>query len=89
MNIRTPFIMASVIVLFALFSLSVSNGGTVVIKPGRFDHFTLQIPERLVAGEGFVVKVQVYDAYNNLITNFSESDKEFVVSATGSATVQP
>jgi len=45
-------------------------------KAGQFDHFTLQSPERAVAGENFVIKVSVYDANNNLITNFSETSKE-------------
>lgn len=66
-----------------------SQAGTVVVKPGQFDHFTLQIPDRLIAGENFIVRVQVYDANNNLITNFSETGKEFKVEIQGAATAQP
>lgn len=82
-------IILSVICLVALFSLSASYAGTVIVKPGRFDHFTLQVPERIVAGESFVIRAQVYDSQNNLITNFSESGEECEVTVTGSAYVHP
>lgn len=79
----------SLISSFTLFLLSVVYAGTVIVKPGSFNHFTLQVPERTVAGESFVIRAQVYDSHNNLITNFSESGKEFKVVVTGSANVQP
>ncbi|MEW6675580.1 MAG: hypothetical protein AB1348_06215 [Nitrospirota bacterium] len=78
-----------IISFIVFFSLSISYAGTVIVKPGKFDHFTLQVPDRIIAGESFVIKALVYDSNNNLITNFSESGKEFKVSATGSAHVQP
>jgi hypothetical protein len=77
------------LISFLILSLSISYAGTVVVKPGRFDHFTLQAPERTIAGESFVIRAQVYDSHDNLITNFSEAGKEFKVSVTGSANVQP
>lgn len=82
-------IISSLICIITLFFLSSSFAGTVIVKPGRFNHFTLQIPERIVAGESFVIRVQVYDSHNNLITNFSEAGKEFKVGVTGLANVQP
>jgi len=66
-----------------------ASAGTVVVKPGQFDHFTIQLPEKAVAGENFIIKVQAYDLNNNLITNFIESGKEFRIDAGGSAVVQP
>jgi len=75
--------------LFTLFYLSTSYAGTVIVKPGRFDHFIIQVPERIIAGESFVIKAQVYDSHNNLITNFSEAGKEFRIAVAGSASVQP
>ncbi len=75
--------------VFMLYLYSVVSAGTVVIKPGQFDHFTLQMPDKAVAGENFVVKISVYDASKNLITNFSEMGKEFRVDVNGSATTQP
>lgn len=85
----TDMLVFSVISFLVFFSLSISYAGTVIVKPGKFDHFTLQVPDRIIAGESFVIKALVYDSNNNLITNFSESGKEFKVSATGSAHVQP
>lgn len=86
-GVRTRFLILSM--FFTFLSCSLALAGTVVIKPGKFDHFTLQMPDRAVAGENFVVKVSVYDANKNLITNFSETGKEFRVDANGTATVQP
>ncbi len=75
--------------LFVLVFLSTSYAGTVIVKPGRFDHFIIQVPERIIAGESFVIKAQVYDSHNNVITNFSEAGKEFRIAVAGSASVQP
>ena len=86
-GVRTRFLILSM--FFTFLSCSLALAGTVVIKPGKFDHFTLQMPDRAVAGENFVVKVSVYDSNKNLITNFSETGKEFRVDANGTATVQP
>ena len=77
------------IVSLIFLSHTAAYAGTIVIKPGQFDHFTLQAPDKIVAGENFVIKVYVYDANNNLITNFSEYGKEFKVEASGASTVQP
>ncbi len=74
--------------LAALFP-SHTAAGTVVVKPGRFDHFTMQMPARVIAGEDFIIKVQVYDVNDNLITNFSEIGKEFTAHVDGSAVIQP
>jgi len=79
----------SVLVLYALSAMTVAEAGTIIVKPGKFDHFTLEVPERTVAGEGFFIKALVYDLQNNLITNFSESGKDFKVAVTGSATLVP
>ncbi|MHB8882671.1 MAG: hypothetical protein ACYC69_14330 [Thermodesulfovibrionales bacterium] len=65
------------------------QAGTVVVKPGQFDHFTLQLPDKAIAGENFIVRVQAFDLNNNLITNFIESGKEFKIDVSGSAAVQP
>lgn len=81
--------LAALTILIMLCSLTGADAGTIIVKPGKFDHFMLSVPDGGVAGESIVVRVQVYDAYQNLITNFSESGKEFRVTASGSATVQP
>lgn len=88
MKIKTTRIIL-LISLFIGLTLSISLAGTVVVKPGKFDHFVFQIPERIVAGENAVIKVMIYDAHDNIITNFAESGREFRVEITGSAIVQP
>ena len=87
-ELKISLILLSIVSLFFLLT-NIAYSGTIVIKPGRFDHFTLQAPDKIVAGENFVMKVYVYDAHNNLITNFSEYGKEFKVDVSGSSTVQP
>lgn len=80
------------IVLLALAALLCSPAGNayaIRVAPGMFDHFALQLPEKITAGEVVVIRVLCQDSYNNLITNFSESGREFIVSVSGSATVQP
>lgn len=75
--------------LFIVFTTSLTFAGTVLVRPGRFDHFVLQVPERIIAGESTIIKVIVYDAHDNIITNFVESGREFRIGVTGSALVQP
>lgn len=80
--------------LFTLFFLLLSGYqdalcGTIMIKPGRFNHFTLHIPSTPIAGDSFVVRLQAYDIYNNLITDFNETDRDFEVGVTGSAQAEP
>jgi hypothetical protein len=86
MKIKT---ILSVLSLVILLGISYADAGTIIVQPGRFDHFTLEAPDKAIAGESFFVKAFVYDLQNNLITNFSESGKEFRVTVTGSAMVQP
>jgi len=77
------------IVLFLLSSGYQAMGGTITIRPGRFDHFTVQIPSTPIAGDSFIVRLQAYDIYNNLITDFSESGRDFEIKVSGSAQVEP
>ena len=87
-ELKISLILLSIVSLFFLHN-NIAYSGTIVIKPGQFDHFTLQAPDKIVAGENFVMKVYVYDANNNLITNFSEYGKEFKVEVSGPSTIQP
>ncbi len=78
-----------IMAVFLFYLSSIVSAGTVVVRPGQFDHFTLQMPDKAVAGENFVVKVTAYDSNKNLITNFSETGKEFRVDVSGQAITQP
>lgn len=64
-------------------------GDTITIKPGRFSHFTLHIPSTPIAGDSFIVRLQAYDIYNNLITDFNETGRDFETGVSGSAQVEP
>lgn len=90
-NIFSPksLLLAIVVILFVFAASNVSHSGNIIVKPGGFDHFAVQLPEKVRAGEGVVVKLQAYDMHDNLITNFAETGKEFKVSVSGSAQAQP
>lgn len=88
-QMSTKILMFLLAVCFTFSLISLSGAGTIVVKPGQFDHFTLQAPERIIAGETFIIKVQGYDSNKNLITNFSERGKEFKNSINSSCTIQP
>lgn len=68
---------------------SSSSAGEIVVKPGKFDHFNVSMPETIVAGEEALIKIQAVDALNNLIVNFGETEKDFNLSVSGSAVVKP
>ncbi len=68
---------------------SFSHAGEIMIKPGKFDHFNVSLPEKIVAGEDTTVSLQAVDAFNNVLFNFGDSQREFQIWVTGSATVKP
>jgi hypothetical protein len=91
-NISIPKKILTFLVSIAFCVLVVSGisyGGNIIVKPGKFDHFSIQMPEKVKAGEGFMVRLFTYDAHDNLITDFGETGKDFKVSVSGAATVQP
>lgn len=65
------------------------HSGEIVIKPGKFDHFNISMPERIVAGEEVSIRLQAVDAFNNIITKFGETGKEFHATVSGSASISP
>lgn len=79
----------TVLVIGLLMFSGFAYSGSIMVKPGNFDHFAIQLPDRVKAGESFMVRLQVYDAHNNLISNFEETGKDFRVAVSGSAQVQP
>jgi len=82
-------LLAPLVILFVLAASNASHSGNIIVKPGGFDHFAVQLPEKVRAGEGFIVRLQAYDMHDNLITNFAETGKEFKVLVSGSAQAQP
>lgn len=61
----------------------------ILIKPGRLDHFVIKIPELTRTGEEFSVELQVYDKYDNLITNYATTGKDIQVTISGQAEIRP
>ncbi|HMK44362.1 MAG TPA: hypothetical protein VK445_09515 [Dissulfurispiraceae bacterium] len=59
------------------------------MQPGKFDHFDLKLPQKLSAGEKVTVEVTAVDAFNNIISNFADSRRDFMVSASGACSVTP
>lgn len=88
---KRSFFLLSLVALF--FLLSAFNeeviGGAITVKPGKFNHFNIHIPSVPIAGESFVVRLQAYDIYNNLITDFNETGRDFEIGVSGNAQVEP
>lgn len=75
-------------VLVILLCVQAGNVYAVRATPGRFDHFALQLPGKILAGEDINIKVLAQDYHNNLILNFKESGRAFNVSVSTPANVR-
>ncbi|MEK6693355.1 MAG: hypothetical protein AABY44_08020 [Nitrospirota bacterium] len=90
-NTHKRFLFLLILSLFCLFLSGYHDlkAATITVKPGKFSHFTVQIPPAPIAGENIVVRLQSYDMYNNLITDFNETGREFEIRVSGSAKAEP
>jgi len=87
---RFPFLLLFLILFFfLLLEYDEPRAATITVKPGKFSHFTIQIPPAPIAGENFIVRLQSYDMYNNLITDFNETGREFEIKVSGNAQAEP
>lgn len=75
--------------LVFLFAASQAHGSTILVKPGKLDHFVITAPPTAVAGEGFMVRIEPYDASNNLITEFRGKSGVFTINVSGGGEVAP
>jgi hypothetical protein len=87
-NVKILIFLQLIIAVIAAVPLLV-HSGEIVVKPGKFDHFNILMPDRIVAGEDVSIRLQAVDAFNNIITNFGETGKEFHLTVSGSASVNP
>jgi len=87
-GVRRVWQLVALILVVALMPVG-AGAAEISIKPGKFSHFNLIAPESIIAGETATLQLQAVDAYNNIITNFSEQATEFRLTATGNATVSP
>jgi hypothetical protein len=78
------------VVFFLLIAIpSLSFSGEIMVQPGKFDHFNIKLPQKITAGEKVAVEITAVDSFNNIITAFSDSRREFVISVSGSANATP
>jgi len=87
-GVRFLIFLQSIIAIIAVLP-SLVHSGEIVVKPGKFDHFNITMPDRIVAGEDVSIRLQAVDAFNNIITNFGETGKEFHATVSGSASISP
>jgi len=76
-------------VLLGLSVATVSRATTILVKPGRLDHFVLTAPPTALAGENFLVRIEPFDANGNLITEFRGKAGVFAVNVSGGGEVVP
>lgn len=74
-----------VIILLCVFS---GSGYALRVAPGRFDHFALQLPEKIAAGEELTIKILAQDYHNNLIPDFSGTGRAFNISVSAPSTIR-
>lgn len=63
--------------------------GAITVRPAGLDHLAVSVPADVKAGEEFRIRLEAYDAHNNLITNFSETGRDIQASVSGSAEARP
>ena len=67
-TIRRTILTAAIAATLPLSAAAPARAATVLVKPGRLDHFVLTAPPSALAGESFLVRVEPYDASGNLLT---------------------
>jgi len=65
------------------------SAATILVRPGKLDHFVLTAPPSALAGESFLVRIEPYDASGNLITEFRGKAGVFAVNVSAGGEVVP
>jgi hypothetical protein len=86
---RRPVAVFLLPALFLAVSVLPAAAGTILVKPGKLDHFVLTAPESAIAGESFLVRIDPYDANGNLITDSRAKGSSFSIRVSGGAEVVP
>jgi hypothetical protein len=86
---RTVLTAAISTVALGLSVAASAPAATILIKPGKLDHFMLTTPPTALAGESFLVRIEPFDANGNLITDFRGKSGVFAVNVSGGAEVVP
>jgi hypothetical protein len=66
-----------------------ASAATILVKPGKLDHFVLTAPPTALAGESFLVRIEPFDASGNLITEFRGKAGVFSINVSGGAEAVP
>jgi hypothetical protein len=88
-TIRRTVLTAAIAATLPLLAAASASAGTIIVKPGRLDHFVLTAPPSALAGESFLVRVEPYDASGNLITEFRGKGGVFAVNVSGGGEAAP
>ncbi len=86
-NLYRCLVLSVVFVVSLLLPYSQVYSSEIVVSPGKFDRFIITLPERVYAGDEAQINIYAADNLGNIIKNFNSYDKEFVLSVTGSATL--
>lgn len=84
---RSCWLCCTVFLLF--FSFIAKAHGEIVAKPGTFDHFQIESPDTLIAGNEYKILIYALDAFGNPVNMPSDSLKEYKLIIKGSAMVSP
>ena len=82
----------SFLVILALFIFSVTTNrvsAAITVSPGDTDHFIINAPSGIKAGEPFTIELEVRDFYDNAITGYDQKEKEVEIKAIGTGEFKP
>lgn len=86
---QQPFFSFFTVAFLLIFFTTSANTAELTVQPGKFDHFNITVPDKVVAGQESFIKLETVDSLGNIVTNYNDSEKVFSVSVTGSASVNP
>lgn len=86
---RTALAAATLAVFLGFCVVTASQAATILVKPGKLDHFVLTAPAAALAGESFLVRIEPFDANGNLITEFRAKAGVFAVNVSDGGEVVP
>lgn len=84
---RSYWLCCSIFLLF--FYCITSAHGEIIAKPGTFDHFQIDAPDVLIAGNEYKILIYALDAFGNPVSIPSDSIKEYKLTIKGSAVISP
>ncbi|MBI4823235.1 MAG: hypothetical protein HY805_03270 [Nitrospirae bacterium] len=59
------------------------------VEPSGIDRFVLIMPEDAVAGQGFRIKIEAYDRFENIIKNYNIKGTDIMLRTSGTGTLIP